>query len=191
MAPMQRSNPGIEGYRPYLRLLAQIQFDDRLHGKVDASDIVQETLLKAHQARDQFDGQSGPEMAAWLREILTNTLIDAVRRFTGQARDVTLERSIQASVHDSSLRLEKWLTCDQPSPEDQAQRHERLLQVASALSQLSDDERLAIEKKHLEGWSVRRIGQHLGRSDAGVAGLLRRGLKRLREILAQERGENS
>ena len=87
MTPLPRSNPGIEGYRPYLRLLAQIQFDGRLQGKVDASDIVQETLLKAHQARDQFQGQSGPEMAAWLREILTNTLIDTVRRFTGQARD--------------------------------------------------------------------------------------------------------
>lgn len=190
MAPIQRSNPGIEGYRPYLRLLAQIQFDDRLQGKVDASDIVQETLLKAHQARDQFEGQSGPEMAAWLREILTNTLIDVVRRFTGQARDVNLERSIQASVQDSSLRLEKWLTCDQPSPEDQAQRHERLLQVATALSQLADDERLAIEKKHLEGWSVQKIAQHLGRTEAGVAGLLRRGLKRLRGILAQERGDH-
>ena len=132
MAPIQRPDLGIEGYRPYLRLLAQVQFDDRLQGKVDASDIVQETLLKAHQARDQFEGRTGPEMAAWLREILTNTLIDAVRRFTGQARDVALERSIQASVHDSSMRLEKWLTSDQPSPEDQAQRHERLLQVATA-----------------------------------------------------------
>jgi RNA polymerase sigma-70 factor (ECF subfamily) len=188
---MQSPELDFEHYRGYLRLLAQIQFDGRLQGKLDASDLVQETLLKAHQARDQFQGQSGPEVAAWLREILTNNLIDAVRRFTGQGRDVALERSMQASVHHSSARLEAWLASREPSPEAQIQRHEQLLELATALSQLADDERLAIEMKHLEGLSVQEIGHRLSRSDAGVSGLLRRGLKRLRGVLANERVEES
>src|SRR5262249_46543633 len=130
MRPASQSpDLGLERYRDYLRLLAQIQFDARLQGKIDASDLVQETLLKAHQARDQFEGQDGAELAAWLRKILANTLIDAVRRFTSERRDVALEQSVEASIHESSARLEAWLAADQSSPNEQLERQERLLQL--------------------------------------------------------------
>ena len=108
--------PGLvlEKYRDYLRVLAQIHFDDRLRGKLDSSDIVQDTLLKAHQARDQFTGQDGPELAAWLRHILANSVIDAIRRFTSEGRDVALERSLEKSFQESSNRLEALLANERP-----------------------------------------------------------------------------
>jgi RNA polymerase sigma-70 factor (ECF subfamily) len=125
-------------------------------------------------------------MAAWLRQVLANTLTDALRRFTAGARDVDLERSLEQSLQGSSFRLEKWLASDRSSPEERAERHERLMRLAEALGQLPEDQRRALELKHLEGWSVEAIGQHLGRTSTAVAGLLRRGLKRLRELLAHE-----
>jgi RNA polymerase sigma-70 factor (ECF subfamily) len=188
-SPSHQRDFALEHYRDYLRLLAQIQFDERLQGKLDPSDIVQDTLLKAYQARAQFHGQDGAEMAAWLRQILTNSLIDAVRRFTSEGRNVALEQSLEKSVHASSLRLEAWLASEQSSPVVQAQRHEQLLQLAEALAQLPEDQQQALQLKHLEGLSVQEIGKRLGRSEAGVAGLLRRGLKQLRELLAKEQLE--
>lgn len=186
MSPSNGSRLALEAYREYLRLLARVQINARLSGKVDPSDIVQETLLKAHQARDRFHGRSEAELVAWLRKILANTLADALRRYTAEARDVAMECSLEVSLQQSSQRLEMWLASEQSSPSRQAERNELLVRLAEALAHLPEDQRRAVELRHLEGWSVEEVARHLGRSDASAAGLLRRGLKRLREVLAPE-----
>jgi RNA polymerase sigma-70 factor (ECF subfamily) len=172
----------VEDYRDYLHLLARLQLDPRLAGKVDPSDVVQQTLVKAHQNREQFRGRTAAEQAGWLRRILANTLIDAARKF---GRELDHEQPLEHRVHDSSARLEAWLAADQSSPSEAAGRQEQLLRVARALGQLPDDQRTAIELHHLRDLPVADIAQALGRTEASIAGLLRRGLKRLRELLQE------
>ncbi len=173
----------LDQFRDYLRLLARLQLDARLRGKLDASDLVQQTLLKAHQAHGQFRGSSPAEKAAWLRQILARTLANAIRDYTRAKRDVTLERSLQATLEQSSARLEAWLVADQASPSEVAQRNEQLLNLAQAMSGLPEAMREVLLLKHCQGWSVAEIGDHLGRSRPSVASLLRRGLKHLRDHL--------
>jgi RNA polymerase sigma-70 factor (ECF subfamily) len=48
---------------------------------------------------------------------------------------------------------------------------------------LPEAQREALVLQHWQGWSLADIGRHLGRSPEAVAGLLKRGLKQLREIL--------
>lgn len=180
---VESGQPCLEHYREYLRLLARLHLDVRLQGKVDPSDIVQQTLLKAHENRDQFRGQTAAELSAWLRRILANTLTDALRQFGRAQRDVALERSFEVAMEDSSVRMEAWLAADQSSPSERVIRQEELQQLAGALAQLPDDQRTALELKHLRGWSVEAISAHVGRSKLAVGGLLRRGMHRLRELL--------
>src|SRR5438874_621284 len=93
-----RPSQALERFRDYLRLLAGLQVGPRLRVKVDPSDLVQQTLLKAHQARDQFRGASSGEMSAWLRQILARTLADAARDLGRERRDIARERSLEATL---------------------------------------------------------------------------------------------
>jgi RNA polymerase sigma-70 factor, ECF subfamily len=179
----------LERYRDYLRLLAGLQMDGWLQGKLDPSDVVQETLLRAHEKYDQFRGRTEEELAAWLRQILANELAQAVRRFTTQARDVGRERSLEAAVEESAARLEQWLSASQDTPGQQLERQEELLRLAAALGQLPEDQRKAVELHHLKDCPVAEIAMQLGRSPAAVGALLYRGLQKLRMLLADsERG---
>jgi len=177
--PEALSQP-IEEYRDYLHLLARHQIDPRLRGKLDPSDVVQQTLVKAYQNRDQFRGGTAGEQAAWLRRILANNLIDAARKYQ---REAAVEIDVERAVHDSSARLEAWLAAEQTSPSQDVIREEQLLRLAQALASLPDDQRLVIELHHLKQDAVADIALKLEKTEAAVAGLLRRGLKKLRELL--------
>jgi RNA polymerase sigma-70 factor (ECF subfamily) len=113
----------LERFRSYLHLLARLQWNPQVQGKLDASDIVQQTLVRALQGLDRFRGRSDAEMAAWLRQILAHNLANAVRDLGREKRDVARERSLEGALKDSSARLEAWLVAEQSSPSQQAQRN--------------------------------------------------------------------
>jgi RNA polymerase sigma-70 factor (ECF subfamily) len=176
----------LERYRPYLRLLARMRLDPRLRGKLDPSDAVQLTLLKAHQGREPFRGTTEAERLAWLRRIPANTPADALKQFGRDRRDVARERPLEQTLRDSEAPLRALLGGPPSSPSEHAMRHEDLLRLARALEQLPEDQRTVVELHHLQDRAVAGIAAALGRTEAAVAGLVRRGLKRLRELLHPE-----
>jgi RNA polymerase sigma-70 factor (ECF subfamily) len=180
--------PALERCRAYLRLLAQLNQDPRLRSKLDPSDLVQQTLLQAHQAVAQFRGQGETELRAWLRQILARNLAHAARDFGRDKRDIAKERSLDNSLDASSARIEGWLIAQQSSPSQKAEHHEQMTRLADALAGLPDAQREAVILHYWQDWTMAAIAEHLGRSSAAVAGLLKRGLQQLREQL-QEREE--
>jgi RNA polymerase sigma-70 factor (ECF subfamily) len=175
----------LAAYRDYLRILARLQLNGPLRGKLDASDIVQQTILLAHDRRHQFRGGSEVEWLGWLRAILANVLGSVVREFETAARNVSRELSLETELERSSARLECILAADQSTPSGVAVRSEELLRLAQALVRLPDDQRTAVELHHLKGLTVAEVAEKLGKSRPAVVGLLFRALKRLRELLRE------
>jgi RNA polymerase sigma-70 factor, ECF subfamily len=168
-----------ERYRAYLHLLARLNLPRRLRGVLSASDLAHDTILKAHNKREQFRGQTEAQYRGWLRRILANALADAA-----QVREPDLLRTLELS----SACLEDRVVVEDPSPSEQVARAERLLRLAEALLRLPDDERTAVEMRYLRdpGCPLPEIARALGRPTAkAVAGLLARGLEKLRGLLRE------
>jgi RNA polymerase sigma-70 factor, ECF subfamily len=173
-------------YRDYLRLLVRLEMSPRLRAKLDESDIVQQTLLLAHEKREQFRGHTDGERLAWLRAILANVLAAAARSFGTEARNLARERYLEDVLSLSAARLEELLVADQSSPSERSMHSEELLRLVRALEALPADEKQVIELHHLKGLPVVEVAVLTGRTRPAVAGLLFRGLKRLRTLLGAE-----
>jgi RNA polymerase sigma-70 factor (ECF subfamily) len=176
----------LERYRLYLRLLAGADVDARLQGKLDLSGVVQQTLWEAHQDRGRFSGngtgRDDPVALAWLRRILARNLLDELRRLGRKNADLAQERSLE----ESSARLAAELEASGTSPSAHAARNERAYRIAQALVQLPADQRVAVVRHHLNGVTLAEVAGELARSKEAVAGLLHRGLLRLRELLRDD-----
>jgi RNA polymerase sigma-70 factor, ECF subfamily len=183
----EASDPHLEAFRNYLELLARIRLDPRLRGKLDPADLVQQTLLRAIEAQGRFRGDDACR-AAWLRTILARVMIDAVRKY-GRPRGGERERSLEAALERSSARLEAFLAADLTSPSGRAVRNERLLRLADALARLPEDQRRAVELRHLQGLPLAETAMRMERSVDAVVGLIHRGLRALRRDLEELRGE--
>ena len=87
-------------YRDYLRLLAGLEIGRRLQVKLDASDLVQETMMEAHKDFGTFRGASEAELVAWLRQIMASVLCGQLRKYLGtQKRDIRLERTLHENLN--------------------------------------------------------------------------------------------
>lgn len=173
-------NQDFDRFRPYLHLLAETQLHADLRNKVDASDVVQQTLLQAHAARDQFRGQDDAERAGWLRAILANVLCATARHYSRECRDVSREQSL-AAVERSSLQLEALIASEGSAPSERLQRIEQAAALATAMLTLSPAQRQAILLKYWHDKSLAEIAAEIGKTPEAVAGLLYRGMQQLRK----------
>jgi RNA polymerase sigma-70 factor (ECF subfamily) len=160
-------------HREYLSRLAYSRCNPRDGLDLDPSDVVQEALLQAHRFRHQFRGSTTSEYRGWLRTI-TERLCNRVRR-----RKPLAFRSLDA---DEGLAAQ--VPVEFPSPHDEVAGSEGRDRMQRAVVQLPQPMREAVQLHYLEGLSVKEVAARLGRTEAGVAGLMRRGIIRLRKRLA-------
>ncbi len=176
----------LSSYEKYLKLLAQLQIGRNLRGKVDASDIVQETFLEAHRGIGKFEGDNEAQLAAWLRSILAHRLAGTMRHYLGtQARDIRLEQQICEALDKSTMSIGGMFIDPRSSPSQHVARDEMSRLVIEALGRLPEDYRDVLVLRHLEGKTFPEIAIEMQRSVDSVEKLWIRGLGRLKKEFAE------
>jgi RNA polymerase sigma-70 factor (ECF subfamily) len=176
----------LEQHRESLNRLAERQLQGRLAVRAGASDVVQQTFLEAHRCFGQFAGQGDAELLSWLRTILQHNIAGIIRDHALlQKRSVRREQSL-ADSHGGAASTPPEPAAKQSTPSQRAMRSEDADRLERGLAALPEDQREAVRLRHLEGWPLDRIAEHMGRSAAATAGLIKRGMQALRKQLGDK-----
>jgi RNA polymerase sigma-70 factor, ECF subfamily len=179
----------LQRYRPYLRVVCSVQLPQFCQKREDESDIVQHTLMDATRGLPEFRGETEAEFEAWMSRLLERNILQSVRRHTADKRDVRRE-AIDQNPHDSATLI--WRTEAQESSfSSKMFCGEAALQLAQALEQLPEDQRIAVQLRYLGQQSLKSIAEYMTKTTGAVAGLIRRGVEGLREIIPAELGDLS
>ena len=170
--------------RNYVNVVARAHVESWLRAKVDASDLVQQTLLEAHRGFSAFRGQTEAEWLAWLRRILTHNATDFVRHYRGtEKRQARREIPLQISRGDRSRDFFFEPSAHAETPSELVMRHERDVQVAEAVTDLPPDYQEVIMLRNLQRLPFNEVARRMGRSRPAVQMLWMRALRKLHEVL--------
>lgn len=172
----------LEHYRPYLVVVARRALPKSLQSRLEPEEIVQEAYIKAQKAIENFKGTVEPEFSTWVTQIVRNAVRDTVRHHTRDKRDLDRERPMNKNGEAESAML-SWIqpAANTPTPSVFAMQGEVALRLAHVMATLPEDQRMAIQLRFLEGRKIADIAVEMDRSPDAIAGLLRRGIKHLRD----------
>lgn len=166
----------IEKYRPMLRAEAMRTLTE-VQGRVDASDVVQLTWWSAFRAFPRFEGDIDA-FVGWLRNIHDRNLRDVVREQRAAKRAIGLEVSPSAALPGAAGRI--------TSPSQKLVRIEQQQHMEACLALLPAAQKEALRLRYYDELPITEIVERMGRSETAVAGLLKRGLSTLRELMSKE-----
>lgn len=175
-----------EKCRNYVALVARAQMESWMQAKVDASDLVQQTLLEAHRAFGDFRGGTEAEWLGWLRGILKHNAADFIRRFR-QTRKRQEQRESPLWTANPEFSDALFYDPSDPgaSPSQILLQREREMEVADAITQLPEDYQEVILLRNLQRLPFDQVAARMGRSRPAVQMLWMRALKKLQEILPE------
>jgi RNA polymerase sigma-70 factor (ECF subfamily) len=173
-----------EACRSYLAVIARAQVESWLQARVDASDLVQQTMLEAHRDFAGFQGDGQREWLSWLRKILTHNAADYVRRYRGAAkRQVFREVRLRGPREtDARAGAPEPVAAGATPSQELSQRDDELL-VAAALAELPPDYQEVVLLRNLERLPFDEVARRMGRSRPAVQMLWMRAIRRLRDVI--------
>jgi RNA polymerase sigma-70 factor (ECF subfamily) len=177
--------------RNYVALIARTQLESWMRTKVDASDLVQQTLLEAHRGFNNFRGETEAEWLAWLRTILGHNTHDFIRRYKTDKRRVHKEVRLQMPAGDQSASFLHDPAAAEPTPSQIVVQHEREIELADALAHLAEDYQEVIMLRNLQRLPFEEVAHRMNRSRPAVQMLWMRAIRKLQQQMAGMGAEDS
>jgi RNA polymerase sigma-70 factor (ECF subfamily) len=147
----------------------RLQVGQRLRGKIDLEDVVQEVLLRAFESIERFQGQDEGSFRRWLEGIARNVIRNLARR-KGWKKELELTRDLSAG---------------NVSPSRRQRQQERFERLSEAVEGLSPDYRTVIKLARIEGLKISEIATRMNRSPSAVKNLLLRAMRQLKKSFGE------
>lgn len=172
-------------YRTRLKRMLEFRMDRRLRGREDASDILQEVYIDAHQRMPHYLKKRELSFYIWLRQLTTQRLIDVHRRhLKAEKRDIKQEVSInRRSTAATSASMAIQLAAQLASPSQVAMQAEMVVQLEVALDEMDEIDREILALRHFEELRNSEVAEVLGIKEAAASNRYVRALSRLRTVL--------
>jgi len=175
-------------HRERLWRILHFRLDRRLHGRVDADDVLQEAYLDAVSRIRHFKGECAVSFFVWLRLIVNQTLVDVHRRHLGaQMRDAQREVAGQGGRYPATttFSLAANLLGHLTSPTLAARRAELSTQLEATLDGMDPIDREVLALRHFEELTNSEVAEALGIEQKAASIRYVRALRRLKEILVE------
>ena len=167
----------LDMHRGYLRAVTVQQLAPKLKGRLDGSDIVQQTCLSVHKQIGEFKGTQPAEFVAWLRQVHERNIQNAARGHV-QAQGRSVDREAGNAAHD--------LPGPETTPSQIVIRDEEAARLRAAMQHLPADEREAIRLRYFESWTLPQIAENLGITLDAAVWLMKRSMKHLKQHLRDD-----
>ena len=176
--------------RSYMALVARAQAESWLRVKVDASDLVQQTMLEAHRDFERFAGGSEKEWLAWLRKILSHNMADFVRCYRGTAKRGARELPLRDPGATTAFGAPE-PAAPGPTPSQEFLQMDVELRLAEAVERLPPDYQEVILLRNLQRLPFAEVAERMERSRPAVQMLWMRAVRQLQEIMVEASDEPS
>ena len=170
-------------YRTRLKRMVACRMDDRISGRIDPSDVVQEALLVAAGGLAEYHRRPPLPFYLWLRRITWQRLTDLHRRHMKADRRSVLREEPPRWPNSTVQLLVQRLVVDETSASANLEQAEQRQRVKAALAQLDATQRELLLLHYVEGLSLADAGAVLEISPEAARMRHFRALKRLRELL--------
>lgn len=173
-------------HRDRLRRMVATRMNQKLQGRLDASDVIQDTFVEAARALDSYLANPKISVFLWLRHLAGEKLIQAHRRHLGaQKRTAQREqRILGGSPAATSQSLAIQLAGRMSTPSQVVQKKEATQRLTEALDQMDEMDREVLTLRHFEQMSSRESAEVLGISYEAVKKRYVRALNKLQRILS-------
>jgi RNA polymerase sigma-70 factor (ECF subfamily) len=173
-------------HRPRLRRMVALRMDRRLNGRIDPSDVIQESYIDAARRLKEYSENPSMPFFLWLRFLTAQRLMEQHRRHLGaQARDAGREISLyhgafpEATTADLAAHLLGKLS----TPSQAAIRVEQTIRLQEALNSLEPIDREILALRHFEQFSNGEAAEVLGLDKSAASKRYARALLRLKDVL--------
>jgi len=179
----------LAGFRDRLRRLIALRIDPRIGGRIDASDVIQETLIEANRRLPEYCAAPPAPFYLWVRYLTLQKLLQLRRQHVGvAARDARREVPLfgRGDPAVSSWVIARHFVESRTTPSGRLIREEEIDRVRRALDDLEEIDREIIALRHFEQLTNGEIAQTLGLEESAASHRYLRALRRLKRILVPE-----